>query len=309
MWFEIVLSLFAGCYVGATYSNKLRPFLEYCIPSLKRKRAETGMPAIYSVPHSCAEDTCGPMLLGGDMRSTPAQPQQSPFEKQVEEYEKEHNSRLVFVNHGRQKNSAYGIDFNFLGTNDTICKKDAQSILDILREIPDSTDIDLILHTTGGSMAAAEVMVKALLAHDGRVRVHIPYYAESAGTMLALTGHEIHIGKGGWLTQVDPQLGYFSAASLLEYTTDGERTWFSDLASLSKVGAQKAMDRASELMNYISARRDRDDQAKHLNQLLVQGLSNHDKPLTEDLLDGIPGLSYGVSDEIMKLYNAHCDRR
>ncbi|KKM72859.1 hypothetical protein LCGC14_1416310 [marine sediment metagenome] len=297
MWLEIIISLLTGWILGIFYTN-------YGKYILKRKR-DTAMPAVYS------ESTIKDLFKGEPEQQQLSMPcnDKSSMSCKVKAYEDTHNSTVVFVNHGRKQNSMLGIDFNLFGDKDTLCTKDAQALLDILRDTPDDRTIDLILHTTGGSMASAEVMVKALLSHSGSVRIYIPYYAESAGTLIALAGHEIHIGKGGWLTQVDPQFGCVSAADLLEYSNraENQQTWFSDLASLGRVGAQKAMDRAVDLMRYICEVRRRDN--KQLVELLVLGRSNHDRPLTEDLLTDMQGLSFGISEDVMRLYKAHTAER
>jgi membrane-bound ClpP family serine protease len=49
-------------------------------------------------------------------------------------------------------------------------------------------------------------MVDALMQHRGRIRVFIPYKAYSAGTLLALTGHEIYMSPYAHLTPIDTQV-------------------------------------------------------------------------------------------------------
>ncbi len=335
MWFEIVLSICAGWFLGLvsyTKFEKARALLAYYFPSLQKKKSRS-LPAVYcSQPRPSDEISKYALQCNHDpddiiadyafqskdsgmaklMQAMSSSTKEDSFEDKVKNFEEKHGSKVVFINHGRRETTVMGIDLNFTGSNDTLCTNDAQKLLDILRGAPDD-DLDIILHTTGGSMAAAEVMVKALLAHKGEIRVHIPYYAQSAGTLLALVGDEIHLGYGGWLTQVDPQLCYISAATLLEYTSNVDtqmRTWFSDIAALGRVGAKKAMDRALELMeNICKARKHTSGERDHLTDLFVRGYSNHDKPLTAELLTDVPHLSIGVDDEVMELYRAHCKNR
>jgi len=46
--------------------------------------------------------------------------------------------------------------------------------------------IDLILHTPGGLVLAAEQIAHALKRHPGKVSVIVPHYAMSGGTLIVL---------------------------------------------------------------------------------------------------------------------------
>ena len=77
--------------------------------------------------------------------------------------------------------------------------------------------LDLILHTPGGQLAAAESLVlylKELFGND--VRVFVPQIAMSAGTMIALSAKEIVMGKQSNLGPIDPQFGGMSCAGIIE---------------------------------------------------------------------------------------------
>ena len=53
--------------------------------------------------------------------------------------------------------------------------------------------IDIILHTPGGLVLAAEQIAHAILKHPGEVTVFVPHYAMSGGTFIALAADEIVI--------------------------------------------------------------------------------------------------------------------
>ena len=81
-------------------------------------------------------------------------------------------------------------------------------------------DLDIILHTPGGSALGASQIVRALKAHKGRKTFFVPYEAFSAGTILALTGNEIFMSEVASLGPIDVQYGNVPAAafaSLLKY--------------------------------------------------------------------------------------------
>lgn len=83
-----------------------------------------------------------------------------------------------------------------------------------IRGTPADMDLDIILHTPGGSALGAGQIVRALKAHKGRKTFFVPYEAFSAGTILALTGSEIFMSEIASLGPIDVQFGNIPAAAL-----------------------------------------------------------------------------------------------
>ena len=84
-----------------------------------------------------------------------------------------------------------------------------------------SKGLDLILHTPGGQVAAAESLVyylKSMFGND--IRAFVPQMAMSAGTMIALSTKEIIMGKQSNLGPIDPQFGGVSCAGIIEEFND-----------------------------------------------------------------------------------------
>lgn len=80
-----------------------------------------------------------------------------------------------------------------------------------------SKGLDLILHTPGGQIAAAESLVSYLRALFGKdIRTFVPQMAMSAGTMIALSTKQIVMGKQSNLGPIDPQFGGMSCAGIIE---------------------------------------------------------------------------------------------
>ncbi|WP_087722570.1 SDH family Clp fold serine proteinase [Pandoraea sp. PE-S2T-3] len=77
--------------------------------------------------------------------------------------------------------------------------------------------LDLILHTPGGNIAAAESIVFYLREQFGTdIRVIVPQIAMSAGTMIACSAQSIVLGKQSSLGPIDPHLNGISAPAVLE---------------------------------------------------------------------------------------------
>jgi ATP-dependent protease ClpP protease subunit len=66
--------------------------------------------------------------------------------------------------------------------------------------------LDLIVHSTGGSSEAAEQIVSYLRQKYKHIRVIVPLYAMSAATMIACAADEILMGRQSALGPIDPQL-------------------------------------------------------------------------------------------------------
>jgi len=94
--------------------------------------------------------------------------------------------------------------------------QDSEQVLRAIKLTDPSMPIDLILHTPGGLVLAAEQIANALTRHEGRVTVFIPHYAMSGGTLLALAADEILMDENAVLGPVDPQIGQYPAASILK---------------------------------------------------------------------------------------------
>ena len=68
---------------------------------------------------------------------------------------------------------------------------DAEGILRAINETPQGRPIEIILHTPGGLVLAAQQIASALADHDARVTAVVPHYAMSGGTLIALAADEI----------------------------------------------------------------------------------------------------------------------
>ncbi|MBZ6377374.1 hypothetical protein KCN53_01855 [Pacificimonas aurantium] len=89
-----------------------------------------------------------------------------------------------------------------------ITEDDKNAFMTCIHEMDRSRGLDLILHTPGGSIAAAESLVQYLRDMFGNnVRAIVPQISMSAGTMIALSCKSVLMGKQSSLGPIDPHLG------------------------------------------------------------------------------------------------------
>lgn len=97
---------------------------------------------------------------------------------------------------------------DFLGSNPNpnvgITLADMQALMEVMKGLP-GPDLDLILHTPGGSAEAVESLVRYLRTKFEHMRVFVPLAAMSAGTMWALAADQVVMGKHSQLGPIDPQ--------------------------------------------------------------------------------------------------------
>lgn len=89
-----------------------------------------------------------------------------------------------------------------------ITRDDTIGLIDLLHNVPRDSNIDLLLHTPGGDVDAAEKLVSILRTTVGtsRLRVIVPDFAKSAGTLIALAADKIVMSEPSELGPIDPQV-------------------------------------------------------------------------------------------------------
>lgn len=91
--------------------------------------------------------------------------------------------------------------------NLSINDADKNALMATVHGLDRKCGLDLIIHTPGGGLAAAESLVDYLRRMFGSdVRAIVPQIAMSAGTMIACSCKEIVMGKESNLGPIDPQL-------------------------------------------------------------------------------------------------------
>ena len=81
---------------------------------------------------------------------------------------------------------------------------DVQGFMEAVSNIEED-ELDLIIHSPGGSAEAAESIVEYLRQRFSHIRVVVPLAAMSAATMIALSADEVVMGQHSQLGPIDPQ--------------------------------------------------------------------------------------------------------
>lgn len=98
----------------------------------------------------------------------------------------------------------------------SITQQDIQGFMSALNGLTGKS-LDLILHSPGGSLEAADQIVQYLRSKFDHIRAIVPQNAMSAATMIACACDEIVMGKHSAIGPIDPQItfptqtGHFTA--------------------------------------------------------------------------------------------------
>ena len=87
----------------------------------------------------------------------------------------------------------------------SISDEDMPALMEVSQGLA-GDQLDLILHSPGGSPEAAEAIVSYLRQRFTHIRVIVPQLAMSAATMISCAANEIVLGKHSFLGPTDPQL-------------------------------------------------------------------------------------------------------
>ncbi|BBL83336.1 hypothetical protein TthAA220_21200 (plasmid) [Thermus thermophilus] len=157
---------------------------------------------------------------------------------------------------------------------------DSEEVLRAIRLTDPQVPIDLILHTPGGLVLAAEQIALALLKHPAKVTVFVPHYAMSGGTLIALAADEIVMDENAVLGPIDPQIGEYPAASLLALVKTKPLEKIEDATLIKADIAAKAMKQVEAVAEKLLAEHMDPEKARTTAKLLSQGTWTHDYPIT-----------------------------
>lgn len=217
-------------------------------------------------------------------------------------------SRVITLIHRQESMSILGIPLTRY-----INIEDSEQVLRAIRRTPPGMPLDLILHTPGGLVLAAEQIAMALARHEGKVTVFVPHYAMSGGTMLALAADEICMDDNAVLGPVDPQIGEYPAASIVRVLEQKPIEHIDDRTLMLADVARKARLQVRSFMEELLGQRFDPERAAELAGALSDGHWTHDYPITVDRLRALGiDVCVGLPPEIyalMELYPQPAGRR
>ena len=194
----------------------------------------------------------------------------------INRIEKKRKSRVIALIHRQETMSILGIPLvRYINI------EDSEAVLRAIRLTDPGLPIDIILHTPGGLVLAAEQISFALLRHKAKVTVFIPHYAMSGGTMISLAADQIIMDENAVLGPVDPQLGQYPAVSILKVLKDKDKNKIDDETMIQADIARKAIRQVRAFVKKLLVENNcSKGKADKLAQILTEGRWTHDYPIT-----------------------------
>jgi ClpP class serine protease len=190
--------------------------------------------------------------------------------------ERRRHSRVIALIHRQETMSLLGFPLvRYIDIDDS------EEVLRAIQLTDPKVPIDLILHTPGGLVLAAEQIANALASHPAEVTVFVPHYAMSGGTLLALAANRIVMAPHAVLGPVDPQLGQWPAASILKAVEKKESKDIDDQTLIMADVAGKAMAQVRDYVRELLLSRGwEQEKAEQLAETMTEGRWTHDYPIT-----------------------------
>lgn len=213
--------------------------------------------------------------------------------------EEKRNSRVIALIHRQESMTILGFPVARY-----IDIQDSEQILRAIKLTDENLPIDIILHTPGGLVLAAEQIANAISRHKGKVTVFVPHYAMSGGTMLALAADEIVMDDNAVLGPVDPQIGNYPAASILKAVADKDVNKVEDETLILADMSRKAVQQVKGTIKRIACCTYSEETAEKLAEELASGRWTHDYPISveEGSALGLK-ITTEVPEEIYQLMN------
>jgi len=185
------------------------------------------------------------------------------------------------------------------GLEAEINRDDTTGFVDMLFNVPQSGSIDLLLHTPGGQIDVAEklmALLRAKVEDGGKLRIIVPDFAKSAGTLMVLGADTVIMSDSSELGTIDPQVMLLDGS--------GQRSMHSVLHYLQAHEEYEKMVRENQTDPAARAMYDKFEPAT-LNKL--KGVSERARKFAENLLKP-RGVNYtAIVSELMNIneYPSH----
>jgi ClpP class serine protease len=218
-------------------------------------------------------------------------------QRKIDELQRKRGSRVITLVHRQETMSLLG--FPLMRYIDV---QDSEQILRVIDATDPDQPIDLILHTPGGMVLAATQISRALIKHRGPVRVLVPHYAMSGGTLLALAADQIIMNEHAVLGPIDPQIEGLPAASILAAAATKPVNELDDMTLVHADVAQKAIIQITDEAAELLASHMEPKLARKLAKKLASGHWTHDYPISASMARdlGLP-VSTDMPPEVMQM--------
>lgn len=192
--------------------------------------------------------------------------------------ERKRGARLITMIHRQESLSFLGIPIARY-----IDIEDSEAVLRAIHLTDPNLPIDLVLHTPGGIVLAAEQIAHAIKSHPAKVTVFVPHYAMSGGTLIALAADEIVMDPNAVLGPVDPQIGdmqrgSFPAVSVLaalETPNPNREDAYLIMGDIARKAIKQVRSHVYEFLKDKLGER-----ADEVADVLTQGRWTHDYPIS-----------------------------
>ena len=112
------------------------------------------------------------------------------------------------------------------GSKCMIDANDTAPFVELLHNVPPNSNVDLLLHTKGGFVDAAEKLMSIMRSHvdTASLRIIVPDFAKSAGTLMVLGANSVVMSDMSELGPIDPQLWLFDRLQSAQNYLDAYHT-------------------------------------------------------------------------------------
>ena len=191
--------------------------------------------------------------------------------------ERKRRSRVILLAHRQETMSFLGFPLaRYIDVNDS------EEVLRAIHLTDPNVPIDIVLHTPGGLVLAATQIATAINRRKGKVTAFVPHYAMSGGTLIALAADEIVMSEHAVMGPVDPQIGQYPAASILNAVEQKSKDRIHDETLILADQAAKAIHQVQETVRDLLRGKYPDAVASNLATTLSEGKWTHDFPITFD---------------------------
>jgi len=178
--------------------------------------------------------------------------------------------------------------------------EDATDLLSILAQIEPDDPVDIVLHTHGGSAQAANRIAAALVGRSNTA-AFVPFYAESAGTEVALATEQVFLGADANLTPIDIHIEGTPARDLVELARRAGPRASETLRLSAKIAERALKDEARTIDGLIHPNHKTLKAKTSLARRLTSGRSYHSELIRFDAAQRLGiAVALGVPDALYR---------